>query len=163
MGSIFAPMTQDAMTVLGIEPADKPEVSVLPKGKEPVSKQDINYTTEIIGYKWRPEILWVLTHQECYFLELLHQLPGITRRALSLQLKELEKMDFLTRQEFKGIPVRVKYTITPKGLSLKPVLQAMEKWGRQRKLSLESGMTDIPKKKTAPKPPPPPSNILTLF
>jgi DNA-binding HxlR family transcriptional regulator len=157
-------MNAEILEDLGIQSPESPEVKVLPVSMEKVLRQDINYTTEIIGYKWRPEILWVLSAKEAHFLELLNQIPGITRRALSLQLKELEKMDFVSREVIKGIPNRVKYTITSRGQSLKPVLLAMDKWGKQRRFSLESGVPEVnPKKKTKPTPPPQPSNVLTLF
>lgn len=164
MSSIFVPMIQDALASYGIE-LPQTEVSTVPTTSIlTVPRQDINYTTEIVGYKWRPEILWVLLQKDHYFLELQHQIPGITKRALSLQLKELEKMDFVTREAIKGIPVRVRYAITSRGQSLKPVLIAMDKWGRQRKLSIESGVPEVSPKKKAPKPiPEQPSNILTLF
>lgn len=144
-------------------------------GKKAVPEQnrlDISLTTDAIGNKWRPEILWLLIQNTRRFNELKLLLPGITQRALSLQLKDLEKMEFVTREVFKEVPMRVQYTITAKALTLKPVLQAMDNWGKGR---VDEGEENIsPKKSRASKteiqpkpekktPPPPPSNVLTLF
>jgi len=157
-------MTENVSTAIDVNDLIGENVPVSDKGTPVIPRQDINYTSEIIGYRWRPEILWALLQKDHFFLELQQQIPGITKRALSLQLKELEKMDFVTREPIKGIPTRVRYAITSRGQSLKPVLIAMDKWGRQRRFSIESGIPEVSPKKKVPKTPAPqPSNILTLF
>jgi DNA-binding HxlR family transcriptional regulator len=133
------------------------------KAEKPLMvRLDISMTTDLIGNKWRPEILWLLLQGTKRFNQLRDAMPGITQRALSLQLKDLEKQEIVTREVFKEMPMRVEYTITAKGISLKPVLNAMHKWGADQIHGGEAN--DIPKKEKKPKtPPPPPSNVLTLF
>jgi DNA-binding HxlR family transcriptional regulator len=142
------------------------EASVMPEKKAAdkveATRLDISMTTDLIGNKWRPEILWLLMQGTKRFNQLRDAMPGITQRALSLQLKDLEKQGVVSREVFKEMPMRVEYTITPKGLTLKPVIQAMHKWGSDQ---IHGGQDNvIPKKEKKPKtPPPPPSNVLTLF
>lgn len=133
-----------------------------PVEKEAPKRLDISMTTDLIGNKWRPEILWLLIQGTKRFNQLRDAMPGITQRALSLQLKDLEKQGVVSREVFKEMPLRVEYSITPKGLTLKPVIHAMHKWGVDQ---IHGGQDNvIPKKEKKSKtPPPPPSNVLTLF
>lgn len=65
------------------------------------------------------------------FSTLLKNIDGINKQMLSKQLKELEKSEILERKMFAEIPPRVEYSITPKGKTLMPVVQAMKKWGQK--------------------------------
>lgn len=62
------------------------------------------------------------------FNELQRRLGGVTHRTLSRTLKEMEADDLLTRHDYGEIPPRVDYSLTARGRSLEPVLQAMEQW-----------------------------------
>jgi len=126
------------------------------------ARLEISVTTDVLGNKWRPEILWLLIQGTHRFKNLKDALPGITQRALSLQLKDLEKYGYITREVFKEVPMRVEYTITKKGLTLKPVLTAMVKWGQEQISGGKENITPVKEKKTKT-PPPLPSNVLTLF
>ena len=64
--------------------------------------------------------------------ELRRLLPGITHKMLSQQLKELELEGLIERKQYNEIPPKVEYSISEKGLSLKPLLEEMHKWGREQ-------------------------------
>ena len=55
--------------------------------------------------------------------------PGCTKQMLSKQLREMEADGLLHREIFSEIPPRVEYTLTPRGQSLMPVIDAMKTWG----------------------------------
>lgn len=86
------------------------------------------------------------------FSTLLKNIDGINKQMLSKQLKELEKSEILERKTFAEIPPRVEYSITSKGKSLMPVVQAMKKWGQKPS-----------EKTTAPKPKNEDNQQLPLF
>lgn len=66
--------------------------------------------------KWSIEICFLLRMEEPRrFNELKEQLPGIGSRTLSQRLKELEGQGILKREAFAEVPVRVEYSLTPKG------------------------------------------------
>ena len=50
---------------------------------------------------------------------------------LTKQLKEMEKDGIVERRAYLEVPPRVEYSITEKGMSLAPVLEALAKWGRE--------------------------------
>ncbi|MFN7717240.1 MAG: winged helix-turn-helix transcriptional regulator, partial [Pseudanabaenaceae cyanobacterium] len=63
--------------------------------------------------------------------ELLAALPGISTKTLTQRLRELEAAGLIKRQVYPEIPPRVEYSITPKGLQIKPVMAALHQVGTQ--------------------------------
>ncbi|MGE0200113.1 MAG: winged helix-turn-helix transcriptional regulator [Candidatus Melainabacteria bacterium] len=84
---------------------------------------------ELIGDKYSLQIIHVLYQMNCQrFVELEHQVEGISPRTLSARLKHLEQHGLITRQQFPTIPPRVDYDLTDKGRDLASTLIAMERW-----------------------------------
>ena len=60
------------------------------------------------------------------YSELRKEMPGITERTLSLQLKQLEEDKLISRQVYgKKPPIKVVYSLTDFGKSFIPVLDAI--------------------------------------
>jgi DNA-binding HxlR family transcriptional regulator len=91
----------------------------------------VEATIHVIGGKWKPMILLQLKDGPRRFNELHRLLPHITQRMMTLQLKALERDGIITRHDFGENPPRVEYAFSAKGLSLGPILGAMEHWGEQ--------------------------------
>ena len=88
----------------------------------------------VIGGKWKPLILWHLRDVPTLrFSALRRTMPIITQKMLTQQLRELESDGMISRTVFAEVPPRVEYTLTELGYSLKPVLDAMQRWGEQYK------------------------------
>lgn len=86
-------------------------------------------TLGIIGGKWKPMILHLVSEGVNRFSLLEKQLPGISRKMLANQLRELERDGLLSREIFAEIPPRVEYSVTGKGQSLLAVVMPMYEWG----------------------------------
>ena len=97
----------------------------------------LDITMAYIGGKWKTVVLWYLIKKKKRFSELNKLIPDITEKMLSIQLKQLEKEGLVKREVFAEVPLRVEYSLTPFGMSLVPVLQAIAKWGRD--LGAEKG------------------------
>lgn len=96
-------------------------------------KCSIEFTLNKVGGKWKLVILWHLAFDGTHrYNELRRLLPGITDKMLSQQLKELEQEALIERKQYNEIPPRVEYSISPKGESLKPLLEEMHKWGSEQ-------------------------------
>ncbi len=96
-------------------------------------KCSIEYTLGKIGGKWKPVILWHLAYDGTQrYNEMRRLLPGITHKMLSQQLKELEVDGLIDRKQFNEVPPRVEYSISEKGLTLKPLLEEMHRWGTEQ-------------------------------
>ncbi|MGI9338898.1 MAG: winged helix-turn-helix transcriptional regulator [Gammaproteobacteria bacterium] len=88
------------------------------------------YCANKIRGKWKILIMHQTLAGANRFGELLRQLSGISRQALTKELRELETNGFLKRKVYAEVPPRVEYTPTPLGVSLLPVLRVMGKWGK---------------------------------
>jgi len=83
----------------------------------------------IIGGKWKPIILWILFQGTRRFGELKRMIPKITQKMLTQQLRELERDGIVHRKVYPVVPPKVEYSLTERGRTLDPVLQAMAEWG----------------------------------
>lgn len=100
--------------------------------KQPV-KYDcpVSATMALIGGRWKPVILFVLSARTLRFGEIAVRMPAISRKVLTEQLKELEADGLIMRKQYKEIPPRVEYSLTELGKSLEPVFDNMAEWGRK--------------------------------
>ncbi|ADU32041.1 winged helix-turn-helix transcriptional regulator [Evansella cellulosilytica] len=89
----------------------------------------------ILVGKWKPIILLHLLHHGTKrFNELRREMPRITQKVLTSQLRELEEEDIIERVVYPEVPPRVEYSITEYGRSLEPILDAMHEWGKKHTL-----------------------------
>lgn len=86
---------------------------------------------ELLGRKWTGFILWALLEGPRRYTEILHAVPGITDRVLSVRLKELERAGIVTRRQYAEIPARVEYSLTPRGRDLAPIIAEMARWSER--------------------------------
>ena len=85
---------------------------------------------DVVGGKWKVLLLYHLTVNEvCRFGELQRKIPAITRRMLTLQLREMEKDGLVTRKIYPQIPPKVEYSITEEGQELRQVYRQILFWG----------------------------------
>jgi DNA-binding HxlR family transcriptional regulator len=89
----------------------------------------IEATVSLIGGKWKTVILWKLRDDKLRFNQLMAGIPEISPKMLTKQLRELEMGGLVTRKMYPEIPPRVEYCLTPKGVSLVPILTDMARWG----------------------------------
>jgi DNA-binding HxlR family transcriptional regulator len=83
---------------------------------------------ELIGRRWCGPIARSLLGGPLRFSELERTLPGISARALTQRLRELEEAGVLARLVEPASPVRVSYELTSKGRALEQVVEAIETW-----------------------------------
>ncbi|HWE96587.1 MAG TPA: helix-turn-helix domain-containing protein [Tepidisphaeraceae bacterium] len=89
-------------------------------------------TLDVIGGRWKVPILWHLFKGTLRFSELRRGLEGVTQKMLTQQLRELESDGIVNRKVYPQVPPKVEYSLTGEGQSLKPVVEAMCKWGKAR-------------------------------
>ncbi|MCU0417473.1 MAG: helix-turn-helix transcriptional regulator [Cytophagaceae bacterium] len=93
-------------------------------------RSGIELFSDVLHGKWKLVILWYLYKKDARFSELRKNIPSITDRMLSLQLKELEELGFIKRVVHPGNPPKVSYEIMELGASLLPALEALDVFGR---------------------------------
>jgi DNA-binding HxlR family transcriptional regulator len=90
----------------------------------------VEVTLAVIGGKWKPLILWHLYEGGVRrFLELQRLIPGITRKMLTQHLRELERDGVVSRKIFNEMPLRVEYSLTKYGRTLRPLMRVLSDWG----------------------------------
>ncbi|GAB3418223.1 winged helix-turn-helix transcriptional regulator [Niabella aquatica] len=84
-----------------------------------------------IGGKWKAVILIHLIKKKRYS-ELRKELPMVTERTISLQLKELEEDGLVKRTVHTSKPpLKVDYELTDFGRTLVPLLRSIAQWGKE--------------------------------
>jgi DNA-binding HxlR family transcriptional regulator len=93
----------------------------------------VKVTTDVIGGKWKPMILFFLEGGTRRFSELQRLIPGMTRKMLTQHLRELERDGIILRKVYPQVPPKVEYSLTKHGQSLKPILKLMSAWGTKHR------------------------------
>ena len=89
----------------------------------------VEITMGLIGDKWKVLIVRDLLSGTKRFSQLLKSLDGISQKVLTNNLRDMEKNGLIHREVFAQVPPKVEYSLTDTGLSLKPILESMGKWG----------------------------------
>jgi DNA-binding HxlR family transcriptional regulator len=89
----------------------------------------VEFALHFIGGKWKIPILWRLRERVWRYGELRADIPGITTKMLTQQLRELEADGFVTRTVYPVIPPHVEYALTDRGRSALPIIEALRNWG----------------------------------
>jgi DNA-binding HxlR family transcriptional regulator len=85
----------------------------------------------VIGGKWKPLVLFHLAHGVHRYGELRRAVGKVTDKVLIQQLKELQIDEVIERTDFKEIPPKVEYSLTPFGRSLAKALAPLCVWGTE--------------------------------
>ena len=79
--------------------------------------------------KWKLHIIASLFFGKKHFNKLESEIPKITPRMLSKELKDLEANGIIERTVCDAGLVKVEYELTESGRSLKKVMEVMAEWG----------------------------------
>lgn len=87
----------------------------------------------LVGDKWKTLIIRDLLTGTKRFGELKKSLTGISQKVLTQHLRVMEENGIVNREVYAEVPPRVEYSLTELGVSLKPIHDAMWKWGEEYK------------------------------
>ncbi len=105
--------------------------------KDELPECPVATTVQLIGNKWKLLILRNLIYKDKQrFTDFLKTVPAISKRVLTDNLRSLENNGLIEREIFAEVPPRVEYSLSPLGKTLKPVLDAMWRWGTDYKNNL---------------------------
>jgi DNA-binding HxlR family transcriptional regulator len=103
------------------------------KSTEPVCQYELKAARdamEVIQGKWRIPIVISLTYGTKRFGEICRDIPDISPKMLSQELKALEENKLISRTLHDTMPVTVEYALTPLGMSLRELLNELRNWGK---------------------------------
>lgn len=98
----------------------------------------LDATLHIISGKWKPLVLFFLRDGSKRYGELKRVVQGVSDKVLIQQLKDLETDGVLLRTDYKQVPPRVDYALTPLGRSLADALVPLCTWGAENMAEMEN-------------------------
>lgn len=104
--------------------------------KNELPECDVATTVSLIGSKWKLLILRNLLMRPWRFNELRKSLDGISQKVLTDSLRSLEEDGIITRTVYPEVPPKVEYALSELGENMRPILDAMENWGKLYKKQL---------------------------
>jgi len=98
----------------------------------------VELSLTLLGGKWKTVILARLKDEPRSYGELRRLIPGLSDKVLTERLKGLRRQGLLELRSFAKRPAR-RYALTARGQSLRPVLEALYRWGNRaaNELSLQ--------------------------
>jgi len=88
---------------------------------------------DILSGKWKLPIIISLSFGNKRFRQIAKEIPNITDKMLSKELRDLEMNQLVKRTVYNSVPVVVEYSMTPYGESLEKVIEELRKWGMQHR------------------------------
>jgi DNA-binding HxlR family transcriptional regulator len=103
----------------------------------------VEFALHHIGGTWKMPILWRLKSRVMRYSELRRDIPHISDKMLTTQLRELEASGLVQRTVYAEVPPRTEYSLSPKGREAIPVIETIRQYGvelmREKGLSEEAG------------------------
>jgi DNA-binding HxlR family transcriptional regulator len=96
----------------------------------PVNGCPLTAALAAIGGKWKLIILYWLAESPRHFAALRREMPGISQKVLTQQLRELVGDGIVRRRPKGAIPSPVEYSLTDYGRSVLPLVEGVRLWGR---------------------------------
>ncbi len=90
-----------------------------------------------IGGAWKMPILWRLRDRKMRYTELHRDIPHITQKMLTTQLRELEADGFVSKKVFPAVPPRTEYSLTKKGKRAIKIIAMLRNYGLELMDDLE--------------------------
>jgi len=97
--------------------------------KETVTGCSVEEAMQLLGGRWRLLLVSYLLDGPKRFNELRRDIPNISQRMLTLDLRALEEESLVKRTVYPTVPVKVEYELTPDGQRLVPVVTVMKEFG----------------------------------
>jgi DNA-binding HxlR family transcriptional regulator len=91
----------------------------------------IEKAVNVLDGKWTLLILRELFEGTKRFGEMRATLDGISPKTLTERLRTMEEQGIVARKVYPEVPLRVEYTLSDYGQTLRPVIDALRAWGEQ--------------------------------
>ncbi|MCV3737375.1 helix-turn-helix transcriptional regulator [Rhizobium sp. TRM96647] len=114
--------------------------------KDLVSRCPIEEVMQVLSGRWPTLLIYYLKDGTKRFADLRRDNPTVSHRMLTLELRKLETAGIVQRTAFEGYPLRVEYDLTPAGLALVPLIDAISDWWEQTEpaRTRASGVAEVP-------------------
>jgi len=84
---------------------------------------------DVLNGKWKLQIIIAISAGQTKFKDIERQIPKITPRMLSKELRNLEEHQLIKRTVYDTLPVTIEYKLTPHSKTLDKVILELRNWG----------------------------------
>ena len=89
---------------------------------------------DVLNGKWKVSIISsICYYNKRRFSDVLNDVPGISNKMLSKELKELEMNKLVKRTVLDTQPVSVQYQLTQYGMTLQTIINNLAQWGLEHR------------------------------
>ncbi len=96
---------------------------------------------DVINGKWKLPIIISVGVGNERFSDIQESIPGITPKAMAIDLKELEQHQLIARIITEDYPVKITYKWTEYAKTLTPIIEALKMWGLHHREKIFSKKT----------------------
>ena len=89
----------------------------------------VQLVMEQIGGAWKAPVLWRLKDRVMRYSELRKDIPHISDKMLTVQLRELESDGYIERKVYAVVPPRTEYSLTDKGRDVMGLISGIRDFG----------------------------------
>lgn len=89
----------------------------------------VEFAMDRIGGTWKMPILWRLNNRTMRYGELKKDIPHITHKMLTTQLRQLEEEGFIIRTVYPVVPPKVEYSLTDRGKRAIEIITVIRNYG----------------------------------
>jgi DNA-binding HxlR family transcriptional regulator len=98
--------------------------------QNPVSDCPLTAALAAMGGKWKLIIIYWLAESPKHLAGLRREMPSISQKVLTEQLRELIDDGIVHREKTGEVPAPVIYSLTDYGRSILPIAETVRTWGR---------------------------------
>ncbi|MEY3385421.1 MAG: hypothetical protein RIR53_232 [Bacteroidota bacterium] len=89
----------------------------------------VEFAMDRIGGTWKMPILWRLRDRVMRYGELKKDIPRITHKMLTTQLRALEQEGFIVRTVYPIVPPKVEYALSERGRRALEIIEIIRLYG----------------------------------
>ncbi len=89
----------------------------------------IRTSLELLGGKWKMLLIQQLKSGPKRYGQLKSALPDVSEKMLTQELRQLVSDGLLLRTDYRELPPRVEYSLTPLGREVIPLIEALATFG----------------------------------
>lgn len=115
--------------------------------REDCPQRRIHY---ILNGKWTSMVLFALSHGAMRTGQLERALPGVSKKMLTLTLREVEASGLVLREVFHVVPPKVVYSLTPLGRTFVEPLTRLYDWAKDNAAALDQLDRNLAESKLPP-------------
>lgn len=94
----------------------------------------VHDTMDVLNGKWKISIITsICYYNKRRFSNILNDIPGISNKMLSKELKDLEMNLLIKRMVIDTQPITVEYQLTDYGLTLQNIIKSLADWGKEHR------------------------------